>query len=173
MSKSNKKQLTVLVDTSFLIFLSNPDLGQPHETAKKYYKYFLKHNIQMKLSTIAATEFHQVQSIIDIISTDNYQVLPYNLNDAIRAADIAFGLGGTQRINRDKDNIKYMDDIKLLGQAASNNIDFIITHDKTTLAKYANSLNKAGIISTKPIDINEPFDASHFNGGQSSLDIGT
>jgi len=171
MSEKKKLQRTVLVDTSFLIYLGNKEAGDDHKTAKKYYDFFLKNNIVMKLSPIVVAEFHQVQSIADLMQTDNFQVLPFNYEDGLRSANVAYELGGTTRGGRDKDNIKYMDDIKILGQAANNDIDFLITHDKSTLAKYCTKLHKSGMIKTEVIVINEPFDGSIFNGGQSALDL--
>lgn len=167
---SEPKKLSVLVDTSFLITLFD-DKRKHHKTAKKYYKHFIAKNITMLLSPIVISEFHQMQSIIDIMGSGNFKVEPFNYHDGIAAADIAFKLGGVER-KRDGSNPKYKDDLKLIAQADNNKIDFIITEDDSTLARYIKRLNDAKVLETKCILLKDGFEQSWFNGGQSTLDVG-
>lgn len=167
---SNKKRRTVIVDTSFLINLFD-DTKTQHQIAKKYYEFFLKNSIDMLLSPIVVAEFHQGQSILDVLSTQNFMPLPYNLQDGIKSAESAFNIGGGKRSGRDGSNPKYMDDIKIIGQAVTNDVDFIITADTKTLKRYCDKLNTGNFLGAKAIDINEAFDSSIFNGGQTSLNI--
>jgi hypothetical protein len=163
---SSKKAQSVLVDTTFLIAVFTENYAN-HATAKKYYKYFIKHGVKMYLSSIVASEFHQKQSIVDILNSNNFIPLPYNIDDAVHTADIAFKLGGNAR--RGESKPQYKDDLKLMGQAEFNEIDFIITEDESTLARYCNSLSSANMFKPEVILLNKGFDGSHFNGGQSAL----
>ena len=165
------KKLSVLVDTSFLITLFD-DKRTHHKVAKKYYKYFLGHSITMYLSPIVVAEFHQMQSIVDIVGSGNFILLPFNYPDGMNSADIAYKLGGVER-KRDGTNPKYKDDLKIISQAQTNEITFIITEDDSTLARYCKRLQDAKVLGTKVITLSGGYDESWFNGGQSSLDVST
>jgi hypothetical protein len=165
---SKKTTKSVLCDTSFLISLYD-DSRPNHEVAKKYHKHFIRNGVIMYLSVIVISEFHQVQPITDLIASGNYIVLPFNYDDALKTADTAFSLGGLDR--RGESNAKFKDDLKLIGQAKNKDVDFVITEDARTLYRYCERLNKAKMLDTKPIALKDGFDASHFNGGQSTLGI--
>lgn len=162
--------MSVLVDTSFLITLFD-DTREHHKIAKKYYKHFLDNGITIYLSPIVVAEFHQMQSIVDIVGSGNFMQLPFNYLDGIAAADIAYKLGGVER-KRDGTNPKYKDDLKLIAQAENHKISFIITEDKSTLARYVERLNEAKVLGTHCITLKEGFELTWFNGGQSTLDMG-
>lgn len=164
---SNEKSFSILVDTSYLIALYD-DSKSNHSTAKKYFKYFISNSIKIFLSTIVISEFQQGQSILDLINSGNYIVLPFNYDDALKTAELAFNLGGQNR-QKGETIAKQKDDIKILGQAKSHNIDFIITEDISTMARYAELLSSAGFFKTKIIKVSEKFDSSWFNAGQTSL----
>lgn len=162
----DKPEYSVLVDTSFLITLYSVDRPN-HAVALRYFKYFLKNSIKLYLSTIVISEFQQMQPIVDLVNSGNYIILPYNYNDAIKTAEIAFNLGGVVR--RDASNPKYKDDLKIMGQAEENQVICIITEDKSTLAKYSEKLAKASMFKPKIIIVKDGFDTSLFNNGQSTL----
>jgi hypothetical protein len=161
------KQLSVLVDTSFLISLYD-DTRPNHKVAKKYHKYFIKHSIVMCLSPIVIAEFHQMQSIVDVVGSGNYRIIPFNYDDGLNSADIAYKLGGVSR-KRDGTNPKYKDDLKLIAQTVTEDISFIITEDKSTLARYCTKLQSAKVLNTKVIVLSDAYDESWFNGGQATL----
>ncbi len=160
------RQRSVLVDTSFLITLYN-DQRANHQVAKKYHRYFIRNSIVMKLSTIAISEFQQVQPITDLLASSNYIVLPFNIDHALKAAEVAFNLGGMDRRGETAANCK--DDIKLVGQASYEEADFLITDDSGTLYRYCKKLKDAGMIGTVPIELASGFDGSIFNSGQTAL----
>ena len=58
--------------------------------------------------------------------------------------------------------------MKILAQCANNEIDFIATEDKSTLAKYCYRLIDNGKLNTQVITADE-FDLSVFRSGQASL----
>lgn len=158
----------VLVDTSFLITLFD-DKRTNHKVAKQYYKYFIDNDVEMHLSTIVIAEFNQGQPISSVLGTGNFIPLPYNIEDAMRTSEIAFQMGGVEK--RGNGNPKYKDDIKLIAQTDVHKIDFIITEDKSTLARYCENLKKGSIISAEAITLVDGYDTSHFNNGQTSLSV--
>ena len=157
-----------LVDTSFLVTAFD-DSRPNHKNAKKYYRYLLDNDIMVRLSTVVIAEYQQTQPIVDVINTGNFVVLPYNYDHAIETAEIAYNLGGGARRSECSSRAEYKDDHKLMAQAKKDGIEFIITEDAKTLAKYCRRLNKAGIFEPKIIIVADGFDTSHFNKGQKSL----
>jgi len=123
----------------------------------------------MYLSTIVVSEFQQMQTVADIIASGNYILLPYNYEDAIKTAEISFNLGGASRKDPSSIRAQFKDDLKLMGQAESNNIDFIITEDESTLGRYCKKLKLAQLFNSEIITLKDGFDRSFFNSGQSSL----
>lgn len=157
---------SVLLDTSFLITLA--DNSRPnHDTAKRYYREFIRRGVTMYLSTIVISEFQQVQPVTDLMVSGNYMPLPFNFEDAIKTAEVAFNLGGMDRRGENRSNCK--DDIKLIGQAEANGINLIITDDSGTLFRFNDRLHKASIVKTKPIRLDDGYDSTLFNNGQASL----
>ena len=167
---SDKKTRSVIVDTSFLISLVD-DSRPNHKVAESYLKYFLKNNIVMFLSPIVITEFHQVQAITSIVNSGHYRIIPFNYEDSLEAANVAFSLGKTNR-NKEDSRAAYSDDMKLIGQAKCRQVDYLITDDTKTLFKYCETLNQAKMLECKPIALKDGFDVSLLNGGQTSLLIG-
>lgn len=156
--------MSVLVDTSFLITLY--DKSRPnHSVAMKYFKYFLNNSIDLFLSTIVISEYQQIQPVVEIINSGNFIILPFNYEDAISTAEIAYNVTGEKRGSR----AEFKDDLKLMGQSEFNNITFIITEDETTLAKYSKRLSDAKMFKPKIIVLDKGFDSSLFNDGQTSL----
>lgn len=159
-------KLSVLIDTSFLITLFD-DSRANHEVAKKYYQYFINSGIDMYISAIVASEYGQKASIDDIFGTGNFISLSFNYDDGKIAGEFANFLAGN-RGDATRDAAK--DDVKLLAQASNNELVFVATDDASTLANYCRRLNEAGQLTTTVITL-ESFDVSHFNGGQTGLDI--
>lgn len=83
MIMSNK--CSVLLDTSFFIRLFNPN-DALHNNAKEYYKYFLEHDIVLKISTIAIAEFCVRGDITDL-PLRAMQIVPFNFTHAERAGE--------------------------------------------------------------------------------------
>lgn len=163
---SNANEASVLIDTSFLISLYDTTRTN-HKAALKYHKYFIENGITMYLPTIVVSEFHQKQPITDIYASGDYITLPFNYEDAVATADIAYQLGGLER--RDENTAKRKDDLKLIGQARNKKITYIITDDERTLARYCKRLSEAKLLECKIIVLGDGFDSSILNGGQKSL----
>lgn len=77
---------SVLLDTSFFIRLLN-EYDSFHKSALDYYKYFLDHDITMKMSTIAVAEFC-VKGCLTDLPIKNLLFVPFNMNHAIKAGQL-------------------------------------------------------------------------------------
>ncbi len=157
----------VLLDTSFLISLANP-ARKHHAVAVRYFKFFAAEGVPMFLSTIAASEFHQKQPVTDL-PLDAILVLPFNLVDAMRAAELDFTLyKGTPGVARDA----LKDDFKLLGQVKANDIAFVITEDERSLYKFCGELRAKHVLSARAVKLEDGFDKSHFEpNGQWDFEV--
>ena len=156
----------VLLDTSFLITFADPT-RKHHAVARQYFDYFVEQGVPMFLSTIVASEFHLGQPVTDL-PLDALIVLPFNLSDAIRSAELDFREHkGTPDVSR----ATIKDDFKLLGQAKAHQIAYLVTEDVRTLSKYCEELNARGKLPTRAIILSEGFDKSHFDpAGQHDFD---
>lgn len=148
----------VLLDTSFLISFVDPT-RKHHAVAVQFFKFFATEGIPMYLSTIVASEFHLKQPVTDL-PLDAIIALPFNLNDAMRAAELNFtNYKGTPGVVRDS----LKDDFKLLGQMKMNDIAFMVTEDAQTLYKFCTELRAKHQLSTRAIKLEDGFDKSHFD----------
>jgi len=78
---------SILVDTSFLIRLLNPN-DALHANADGYFKYYLENDYPLICSTISIAEYC-VKGSYEQIPWRNLQVLPFNVSHAIRAGKFA------------------------------------------------------------------------------------
>lgn len=78
---------SVLLDTSFFIRLLN-DKDPLHKNAVGYYKYFLKTEVTLKVSTISIAEYCVLGKLEDL-PLKNLQIFPFNLKDAERTGQFA------------------------------------------------------------------------------------
>lgn len=119
---------SVLIDTSFLIRLLNPN-DALHENAIGYFKYYLEKDYPLVCSTISIAEYC-VKGNYEEIPWRNLRVLPFNTSHAIKAgkfAKVVFDKRNTLSItNR---NI-IPNDTKLFAQAnAEESIKAFLTSD--------------------------------------------
>ena len=148
----------VLLDTSFLISFADPN-RKHHAVAVQFFKHFAAEGIPMFLSTIVASEFHQKQRVTDL-PLDAVIVLPFNLIDAMNAADLDFTLyKGTPGVARDA----LKDDFKLLGQVKAQDIAFVITEDEKSLYRFCRELREKHILGARAIKLEDGFDTSYFD----------
>jgi hypothetical protein len=148
----------VLLDTSFLISFADRT-RKHHAVAVQFFKFFAAEGVPMFLSTIAAAEFHQKQPVTDL-PLDAVVVLPFNLVDAMRAAELDFTqFKGTPGVSRDA----LKDDFKLLGQVKSHDIAFVITEDASSLHRFCAELRLKKALTARGVKLEDGFDKSYFD----------
>ena len=154
---------SVLLDTSFLISLSDPT--RPHHTAAVgYYRECARRLVPMYLSTIVISEF-QVKQAINDLPLRNFVVLPFNVDHAMRCGLIL------RQMSRDPgdDRVKVKDDFKLLAQCDCESISHLISEDASTLAKYLERARDTGLATTRAVLLKDGFDTAWFENGQTRL----
>lgn len=154
---------SVLLDTSFLISLSDP-VRVHHAAAVQYYKECVHRQVPMYLSTIVISEF-QVKQAINDLPLRNFVVLPFNVDHAMRCGLII------RQMTRDPedDRVRVKDDFKLLAQCDCEAMSHLISEDASTLAKYLDRARDAGLATTKVVLLRDGFDAAWFENGQARL----
>lgn len=155
----------VVLDTSFLITLADATRVH-HDAARRYWQHFTEHGLPIYLPTIVVSEFYIRQEIPpDILRA--CVVLPFNWDDAMKAAQLDF-----PRFNREgesRDALK--DDVKIIAQAIVKDAAMVITDDTRTFFKFAQQLVQAGTATFRPIKLEDGFDLAFFNGGQRELSL--
>lgn len=154
---------SVLLDTSFLISLSDP--ARPHhKAALLYYHECVQRQIPMYLSSIVIAEF-QVKQAINDLPLRNFVVLPFNIDHAMKCGLIIRNLAR----DPEDDRVRVKDDFKLLAQCDCEAISHLISEDASTLAKYIARARKAGSTETKAVLLRDGFDSAWFENGQTRL----
>ncbi len=147
----------VLIDTSFLITLS--DRQRPHhDSARRYWRYFLESDIPVYLSTIVVSEFCVRQEILPEMLRSCI-VLPFNWDDALRTAKL-HDLEHTRPPEQSRVALK--DDLKLIAQAAVADAEFVITDDTRTFYRFCKSFRELGEVEFTAIKLEGGFDSSFF-----------
>ena len=154
---------SVLLDTSFLISLSDPTRAH-HGIALAYYREWVRRQVPMYLSTIVISEF-QVKQAINDLPLRNFVVLPFNVDHAMRCGLIV------RQMARDPedDRVRVKDDFKLLAQCDCETISHLISEDASTLGKYLDRARDSGLASAKVVLLKDGFDAAWFENGQTRL----
>lgn len=144
---------SVLLDTSFFIRLLNVS-DNLHKNAVDYYKYFLENDFDLKLSTISIAEYC-VKGKIDELPLKNVQILPYNLNHALKTGVFASFIFSQNKVSDEKlfPRAIIPNDSKLFAQAETEiSIDFFVTSDKRSKKTFS-LLNNLYKTSFEIIDI--------------------
>lgn len=154
---------SVLLDTSFLISLSDPARTH-HAVAVQYYRECVHRQVPMFLSTIVIFEF-QVKQAINDLPLRNFVVLPFNVDHAMRCGLLI------RNIARDPadDRVRVKDDFKLMAQCDCEGISHLIGEDASTLAKYLHQSRSTGEVQTQSVLLRDGFEAAWFEHGQTRL----
>ncbi len=154
---------SVLLDTSFLISLSDPTRAH-HGIALAYYREWVRRQVPMYLSTIVISEF-QVKQAINDLPLRNFVVLPFNVDHAMRCGLIV------RQMARDPedDRVRVKDDFKLLAQCDCETISHLISEDASTLGKYLDRARDSGLATAEVVLLKDGFDAAWFENGQTRL----
>ena len=154
---------SILLDTSFLISLSDP--GRPHhDAAVKYYKECIARQVPMLLSTIVISEYSVRQPINDL-PLRNFMVLPFNVDHAMACGLL---IRGAERDPGD-DRVRIKDDYKLIAQCQCDGVSLVLTEDASTLTKYLDRQREMGRIESRCALLRDGFDPSWFENGQARL----
>ncbi len=164
--KGNK---AVLLDTSFFIrFLNDKDPLFAH--ADGYFRYFLKAEITMLISTISIAEYCTGGSI-DELPLRNLQVLPFNVSHSVKAGAFA-RIGFQNRAALDiRERTLIPADTKLFAQASEEPaIAYYLTADGRS-AKVYEMLQAHDVPQFEFLDLARSH-LSRFGGENLELDFG-
>ncbi len=143
-----------LLDTSFFLrFLNEKD--DLFDKADKYYKYFLQKEIRLFISTISIAEYC-VGGTVDQLPLKNILVLPFNIEHAEKAGELARILYDARRNNQLilGERTIIINDAKLFAQADTDpRINYFVTSDSRSLNIFNTIKNKTNLNFTI-IDIN-------------------
>jgi len=154
---------SVLLDTSFLISLSDPARAN-HPAARQYYKECIARRATMLLSTVVIAVYSVRQSINDLPNR-NFIVLPFNVDHAMACGLL---LRAAERDTGD-DRVRVKDDFKLIAQCQCEAVTHVLSEDASTLTKYLDRLRSAGRLDTRSVLLKHGFDISWFENGQAPL----
>lgn len=146
----------VVIDTSFLITLGSAGRAN-HQIAKRYWKHFAESGMPIYLSSIVVSEFYLKQKLPPSI-LHSCVILPFNWDDAIKAAEIDFTK--QERDGNTRNVIK--DDVKIIAQAIVKDAAYLITDDKNTFHRYAENLRQRDEVTFKSICLADGFDRAFF-----------
>ncbi|MEO8280709.1 MAG: hypothetical protein ABI564_13515 [Ideonella sp.] len=154
---------SALVDTSFLISLSDP-ARKHHATAQQYFRACIDRRVPMFLSSIVISEY-QVRQAINDLPLRNFIVLPFNIDHAMACGLLI------RALPRDvaDDRVRVKDDFKLIAQCQCETVSHVLTEDANTLSKYLDRLNNEGRLETRAILLKGGFDSAWFENGQGRL----
>ncbi len=146
----------VVLDTSFLITLADRNRAH-HETARRYWNYFLDNEVPIFLSTIVVSEFCMKQDIPPEMARCCI-TLPFNWDDALRAAKLDWKRARPSGVGRDA----LKDDIKIIAQATVAEAGFVITDDGESFHRYCRIFKEEGDVKFTAIKLEDGFDSSLF-----------
>jgi hypothetical protein len=143
---------SVLLDTSFFLrFLNTND--PLFQNADGYFKYFLREDISMYISTISIAEYC-VGGDVDQLPMKNLQIIPFNIDHAKLAGEFARVVFDKRRSGDfDTTNRNIIpNDSKLFAQASlENSIEYFVTSDSECLKVFTQI---SEIAHFKVLDIN-------------------
>jgi len=141
---------SVLLDTSFFIRLLNDD-DPLHKNSVGYFKYFLKEDYILKISTITIAEYCVIGSVTDL-PLKNLQILAFNLDHAIKTGEFAKIIFEENKISKEKLHPRAIipNDSKLFAQA---DLDPTVTHFVTSDVRSKNTLAKLKLHTNPKFEI--------------------
>ncbi len=145
----------VMLDTSFFIRLLN-EQDPLHGNTLEYYKYFLENDFILKASTISIAEYC-VKGDIDELPLKDVQIIPFNINHAVRAGDLAAFVFQNKNMLDLADRRIIPNDTKLFAQAdTEEQIQKFATSDVECI-KVFNLLNQHSKLKFDIINIRNPY----------------
>jgi predicted nucleic acid-binding protein len=159
--------LKVLLDTGFLIALTN-SADADHQVAAEYYKLLVNQDVEIYLSTIAASEFAVKQPIEDL-PLEDWIVLPFNLAHSVKAGKFKSAVFGVRESGDRRDVV--VNDISILAQTAHEQIPIIFSRDENTMYRWCRKLNNAQLCNIECVLLKNGFHPMSLGlgGAQKSL----
>jgi hypothetical protein len=150
----------VLLDTSFLITLSDPKRAS-HTIAKQYFVRMIERGVIMYLSTIVVSEY-EVKQQVDDLGLHNFMIVPFNIDHAKAAASLTLAAVASRPEGYPRNTVK--DDVKLLAQCEISGISHFLTDDSNCVT-HIETLRKSHSARALPFGIfcGDGFDESWFN----------
>ncbi|MEE9369673.1 MAG: hypothetical protein V3V05_12555 [Pontiella sp.] len=112
------------------------------------------------LPTVVASEFGIKQPVTDL-PLHNFKVLPFNLAESIRCADLNVSYYREKIGQGQRDAVK--DDFKIIAQAEEQYALFLLTEDRNTMSTYCEYLRNDNRINFKVLELSQGFDHSLVN----------
>ncbi len=145
----------VLLDTSFFLRFLN-DSDPLFINADGYFRYFLREEIAMMVSTISIAEYC-VGGDVHELPLRNLQILPFNLDHSKRTGEFARIIFQNKGKLKLKERNIIPNDTKLFAQAdCEKSIEFYISSDTESLKIY-NLLRQETNPKFQFIDLNIPY----------------
>ncbi len=157
---------SVLLDTSFFVRLLN-EKDNLHKNALDYFRYFLEHQILLKVSTISIAEYC-VKGVVDELPLERTQIIPFNLDHAKSTGEIARIIFNNNKIAPEALMPRAIipNDSKLFAQAhLDKGIKYFVTSDKRsekTYSKLKTEFNPSFTIIDISVPYNEYFGILNF-----------
>lgn len=145
----------VLLDTSFCIRLLN-EKDPLHANVLGFYRHFLENEYRLKISTISVAEYC-VRGKLDEIPFRNLEVLPFNVDHAVKAGEFAQISFANKDVLDLPNRLVIPNDNKLFAQAhTETEISHFATSD-TECLKIFNLLKSKSQIDFNVMNIRETY----------------
>lgn len=160
----------VCLDTSFLITLygeSRPN----HETAKRYFRFWLEHDIPVFLPTICYAEFLAREKEIPPYLLNLMHLLPFDPESAVIAGEIARLRLSVDDSGVSRDAMK--DDVKIIATASQNAVLGIATEDEKSMVRYVRRAAEmiASVAGLKTLTLSGGFDVGSASFSDAELPL--
>lgn len=142
----------VLADSSFLIALLNKG-DKHHENATAYLKFLAENEAILFLSPIVGAELNEDLNSKELPLLKSLRMLTFTFRDGDMAAEF-------RRCKHDRDGASrdcVKDDLKILAQAITNDMDALITADSRAITRLFEVLHPSKDNHLKYIDITQDY----------------
>ena len=144
---------SIMLDTSFCIRLMDAN-DNLHSNALEYFKFFLQEKIIIHVSTIVVAEY-SVGDDPQNLPLDNLKIETFDFRDAATAGIFHKELVGNKTNVAGYNRRIIANDVKILAQIKTREIQAIISKDVESLASYVNPLKNSNLLNVRFIDMNK------------------
>ena len=144
---------SIMLDTSFCIRLMDEG-SDLHGNALEYFKFFLQEKIIVHISTIVVAEY-AVGDDPQNLPLNNLQIETFDFRDGATAGHFYRELMGNKTNIEGYNRRIIANDVKILAQIKTREIEAIISKDVQSLTKYVNPLINSNLLNVTFIDMNK------------------